>query len=346
MVRIIGCATAALGLFATACTGVEDPPPPDPTTPTPPPAPTTPAPVTTPTGDTSDSAVATGTTGDTGTGVVLDCAALPTEPIGSTLFPDIHAYHGLAFDDEGNLIGSRNGDIIKYDYYGGSSLLSPNVGGLEQFDMADDGMLYVASGNTIKQVAPTGGFINVATSINAYGVKVGPDGLVYAADSSQIWRIDPVAMTQEIYIPSGPQRSPKVLDWSPDLTKLYFGNLSGGRVHSVDLDSNFDPVSAPVVLATGVGGWHDGLSVDVCGYIYLADYVTSSMFRISPDGTVDTLFDPPLSRYGHGLKFGSGLYGWREDALYIPQPYNGDTVSEVIIETYHRTWPITAINLP
>jgi hypothetical protein len=39
--------------------------------------------------------------------------------------------------------------------------------------------------------------------------------------------------------------------------------------------------------------------------------------------------------------------GWRHDAIYVTQPYNGNTVVEVDIGVPSRDWPgVTAINLP
>ena len=249
-------------------------------------------------------------------------------------------------DDAGNFYGTSSNNVVKWDSSFTPSIYATNISGTEQMDWAPTGLLYVASGNSIKELDPYGGQRIVGSSISAYGVKVGPDGRIYAADNSRLWRIDPTVPSQEVLIEASPQWSPKVMDWSPDGSKLYFGNISGGRVFSVDLDASFDPVAPPVVLANGVGGWHDGLSVDVCGNLYVADFTTTAMYRITPAGVVSLLFDPISTYYGHGLQFGSGVGPWREDALYVPQPYNGSTVSEVVIGVPHRTWPGKVLNPP
>ena len=49
---------------------------------------------------------------------------------------------------------------------------------------------------------------------------------------------------------------------------------------------------------------------------------------------------------GHGVAWGSGVGGFREDALYLPQPVNGGTVGEAIIGVPYRTWDGTVINAP
>ncbi|MEZ4238115.1 MAG: SMP-30/gluconolactonase/LRE family protein [Myxococcota bacterium] len=288
----------------------------------------------------------TGDTGTTVTGEVVDCAALSASPLSAQILAGPRAHHGLAFDDLGNLLGTRNNDILAWDSFGGQAVYSPGFGYSEQFDMAPDGNLYVAAGNAIRQVAPSGAYVNVGTGISAYGLKVGPDGMIYAADNNQIFRVDPVAQTQQVYLPSGGGRSPRVMDWSPDGTKFYFAELNGGRVFYMDLDSNYDPIGAPTVLANIGGSYHDGIAVDVCGNLYVAVYSASAMYRITPAGQVSTFTDTPLQNYGHGVQFGSGVGGWRADALYVPQPYNGDTVAEMVIGVYHRTWGGTVVNAP
>ena len=40
-----------------------------------------------------------------------------------------------------------------------------------------------------------------------------------------------------------------------------------------------------LVAWSSVGtGWHDGMAVDACGNVYVADYNITAIFRISPDG--------------------------------------------------------------
>ena len=90
------------------------PPPPD--TDVPPPdtdvPPDTDTDETTTTGTTGDTGGATGATGDTGAEEVIDCAALSPTPVSFQLLATPRAYHGLAFDAVGNLIGSDAGNLI------------------------------------------------------------------------------------------------------------------------------------------------------------------------------------------------------------------------------------------
>jgi len=77
--------------------------------------------------------------------------------------------------------------------------------------------------------------------------------------------------------------------------------------------------------------WLDGLTVDACGNLYVPNYETSAVYRIAPDGVVGLYLEQTLEQYGHGLEWGSGVGGWREDALYLPQPYDDATVVEVVV---------------
>ena len=48
-----------------------------------------------------------------------------------------------------------------------------------------------------------------------------------------------------------------------------------------------------------------------------------------------------------GCLSGRGIGGWRDDAIYMPQPYNGDTLGEVVLGVPARGNPnYQAINVP
>ncbi len=90
------------------------------------------------------------------------------------------------------------------------------------------------------------------------------------------------------------------------------------------------------MFATDVGvsgSYHDGLGVDVCGNVYVNDFWSLSFFRVSPLGVVKLLktWASPDPGYGHGQEWGSGLGEWRDDAIYVPQPYDGNTVAELVV---------------
>jgi len=225
----------------------------------------------------------------------------------------------------------------------------PNLGELDQIDVLPNGNFVLAHyGNgTIIQIGPDGGTETLASDQFAYGVRVGPDGRIYTANTQHIYRIDPMTGEQGVWLAVNAFK-PRVIDFSPTADKLYIGSQeSGGGVWQVDLDDQFEPVGSPELLVDNIGDWHDGLGVDVCGNIYLAEYETKALYRISADGTeVITLIQATSSdgMLPHGLAWGSGIGGWREDALYLPQPMNGDTIAEAVIGVPYRTWTGPVIN--
>ena len=92
--------------------------------------------------------------------------------------------------------------------------------------------------------------------------------------------------------------------------------------------------------------YHDGLALDVCGNLYVANYTEFTMFRVTTDGEVDAYYRAGPTGYGHGLQWGVAHDGWREDALYLPRPYGGYTVSEVIIGVPRAGWDGEVLNGP
>ena len=308
------------------------------------------------TGDTAPPAP----TGDTGPSpVVYDCASVPTQPLGFRDVPGARGYHDVAFDPEGYVVGQTvSGDLSRTDYAGNFSVWVPGVGTVQQMVWLPDGDLAVASDvYGIVRVAPSGGTAVINPDIYAYGLVLGPDGLLWAADEAVVHKVDPVSGAATVVVGRGAliRGAPRVLNFDLGYTKLYLGTYIGtqGRIYAVDLDANLDPVGAPYVFVAGVGtgAYHDSLGVDLCGYLYVADYSTAALYRISPDGArVQTLLDAgffPGGNYGHGLEWGNGIGGWLTDAIYLPQPYGQHHVVEVTLGVPSREWTGgVAINLP
>ena len=177
--------------------------------------------------------------------------------------------------------------------------------------------------------------------------------MLYTAGSQGVSRIDPVTGAASILISPGSNWEPHSINFNVGFTKLYIGTVewaNQGRVYGVELDANLDPILSTLqVFASGVGeGWHDGVEVDICGYVYIPDYWTSRLYRIHPDGTPEVFVDWSwdTNQYAHGALFGNGVGGFREDALYVPMPYNGNTVKEIVVGVPRRDWAGIALNAP
>lgn len=295
-------------------------------------------PTSTPTGSTG----ATGSTGDTATVPTFDCTTVPEHPVSFKQMDGARGYHDVAFDPLGHIIGSDDNALIVATYTGQSSVFVPGMGVVQGMDWLPDGDLVVAKDRdgSLERVNAAGGTSTLATDVGAYGVIVGPDGMIYTANQRVIHRIDP-ATGQKTVIGQQNGLRPRVLNFSPDFSQLYIGTyLGNGSLWVVDLDADLNPTSAPRVFAQGVGSgdYHDALGVDICGNLYVPDYTRSALYKITPDGDVTKYADFTIDQYTHGLRWGSGIGGWRDDAIYLPQPYGGNTVVEIVIGVPSRSW--------
>lgn len=268
--------------------------------------------------------------------IETQCDDVPTFNSGDTTLTGARGYHGLAFDAEDEtIIGFDGSSLIKSTYAGSRSVFLPGLSGIQQMDRLPDGDLVLgdSSNGRLLRVTDSGGSATISSGVGSvYGVAVGPDGKVWVANGSAILRVDPdTGVAETIVTVAG--WSAHSLNFNLDSTRLYIGSIgSGGNVYYVDLDEDLNAASEVFVFASGVGGgYHDGLEVDACGNLYVADYTTRGFYRVEPDGTVTTFSDIVSELYGHGAVWGNGVGGWRDDAIYQPQPYNGNTVREVVI---------------
>jgi sugar lactone lactonase YvrE len=265
-----------------------------------------------------------------------DCLHLPNAPLETTELEGARGFHDVAFDAEGWLIGSDGSLLVGATRDGRVRPYAPLSEMVEGMDWLPDGSLVVAStAQGLVRILPTGAQEVLNPDIYAYGVTVGPDGRVYAADGSKVWRLDPAAGETRVWL--DPQRlaapwPPRTIAFDLDYSLMYVGSHAEA-IYVVPIDEHVDPVGPPRrlgVVRPGVS-WLDGLTVDACGNLYVPNYETSAIYRLGPDGVVSLYLEQTLEQYGHGLEWGSGLGGWRTDALYLPQPYDTNTVMELVV---------------
>lgn len=277
---------------------------------------------------------------------VWSCANQPTGNLGERTMSHARAWHGLAFDDAGFLLGwDGNRAIVKSEYAQNRQVYIPGVFGLEQFDRLPNGDYVVGDSFTgsLLRIDAQGSVTTIAANLTGiYGVTTGPDGNVYVVHGD-VSRVDPATGTVERLL-RGRQRTYHSLNFNLDSTIMYLGTIGTDQIWAVPLDPKLDPLADPQPFARIAGsGWIDAVGVDACGNVYVADYYTSGLYRIDPRGNnVTRMARRQTIKYGHGLMWGTGLGGWRVDALYQPQPYNGATVREVIVGLPNgdtvRTW--------
>ena len=295
-----------------------------------------------------------GAGGDTngGTTPAVDCSAVPTEPTGIEPVLGARGYHGIVFDAAGNLIGVHDGTIYKTTSDGVATVLAAGFSQIEGLDVFPNGdLLAVAAddqGNaSLTRITMAGAQQKLlGVSFTTYGVRVVPSGWIYFGEQDGLQIFNPASkQVRSLAMPV----QPRVLDYSPDHKTMYVGTLttddmppgSGpvnplaadqvGLVYQFDLDAAYLPLGKPRLFASKVGGgYHDGLGVDACGNLFVADFQTSGLYRVTSDGKVSLYHQWKEETYGHSLAWGSGVGGWDRLTLYQPQPYNNDHVVKLV----------------
>jgi hypothetical protein len=278
---------------------------------------------------------------------IFDCLNAPTTSPGEVVVPGARGYHGLAFDESGLIVGSDGNSLIKSDRDGNWFVFLPGSGFMQQMTYLPGGDLAYAAGNGVTRVTPAGGTSIIVSNLSLYGLILGPDNLLWGAGSSGIYTIDHNTGSANFLFNLGGATAHS-LGFSPAGDRLYIGTIGPSIVYSVDIDAQFNPVGVPTPFATNVGGgWHDGVGVDACGYLYVPDFWDSKLFRISPSGAVNVFVDWTTSTgYGHGAVFGNGIGGWEVTNLYVPLPYAGNGVKEVEIGVPAAGWGGVVLNAP
>jgi sugar lactone lactonase YvrE len=206
----------------------------------------------------------------------------------------------------------------------------------------EDGSLVVTEHNqgsrSLLRVSPAGGTTVLMAGIGAYGVVVGPDGLVYATTDNTVLRVDPGDLGSEVLVTFPDEVLPRVADFDPSGRKLYIGTRrSDGQVFVVDLDEDLQVATIRPFARTP--GWvHDVLVVDACGNLLVTTFFGTGVYRITPDGTVTTLAELAAEDHVHGAAWGEGVGAWDDHTLYLAHPERGSLVSAWPLGVPSRRW--------
>lgn len=261
-------------------------------------------------------------------------------------------YHGLAIDAEGRIYGTASDlTLVRSTYDGAWMPFLPNVA-TEQIAFAPNGHLILAAADGLGGITPDALRYAINPALYGYGLRIGPNGRGYLAEARALRSVNLVtgiAETLAIVEDEDPAVMAHALDFSPSFDALYVGMTgeSGVNVRVLRLDDDLQPLGPLEDFAEISHGkvWIDGVATDICGNLYVADFTSSKLFRITPDGSSAVYFDwsDDPTQYGHGVIFGTGVGGFREDAIYLPMPYNDHTVQEIIVGVPSRSWAGVAL---
>lgn len=261
---------------------------------------------------------------------IVDCDNLSALPVSFSNLSGFSGSEDFAFDLQGNLVSTREGNMTRQPKSGSRTLLSPNVGETAGTRFLSNGDLVVAQVDRgeLWRIRANGSTETILSGL-AYpnGVEVDKDDVVYVSelDGGRIRRLD-LSTGNATTIATGLE-APNGISFSPDYQTLYVNSFGGGTVHKITVDAQGN-WSQPVLLGQvpgggGGGGFPggktgglDGLTVDSCGNVYVTEYIQGVIWRFSPEGVREEVVDLP-SFWIPNMHWGSGIGGWDESILYV-----------------------------
>lgn len=255
--------------------------------------------------------------------LVYDCANLPQGPFPLEKIPGAVASEDIAFDNQGNLVGSNNTALFKTKAGAKAKLWIPGVNQRAGMRYLPDGKLAVCDDKLGRiLVFDEDGSQKVLVQGLAYpnGITTDLKGFIYVTehDGSRVLRIHPytgayTVLTNQIKNPNG-------IIFNPDFTHLYIGSFGSGYIYKLALS----PTGVPGKLVKwaspiGPGGLLDGIAVDACGNVYVCEYGATDIWRIPASGgaAVKIIDGDTKETYLPNLQWGGGK-GWDPMSIYIP----------------------------
>jgi streptogramin lyase len=254
----------------------------------------------------------------------LQCDNLTTTPT-ITLLPGFIGSEDITFDDEGHVLESDTSSIYKTTKELARQVFVPNLPFRAGMRMTKSGKLVVLDNNTgsIWRIDPDGSRHQLMTGLSyPNGLEIGADDNAYFSDQTTeiVYRLNPETGSHRILTTEVPQ--PNGLTFDPTFRKLYIGSFCGSpnAIWQLDIGEDGEPGSLQPFVSNVGTGCNDGMGVDACGNVYFADYGSSTLYRISPDGEVVTPIiqgGVDVFSYHANFDWGKGVGGWETDKLYV-----------------------------
>jgi len=266
-------------------------------------------------------------TDPTGPTETFDCTTLPPPPTVWRMLNNIPASEDFTIDTDGYLWGVSISTtaLVRTLHDGNPEAILPNVSSWGR------GTRFLSTGDMVIAEPNSGQLIRVdlaGPSVTPVlgnlqepnGIAVGDDDMVYLTEmTGKISRVDPYSGDRTVLYDT--PISTDGISFAPDYRTLYW-NSEQGQVIEAEIDNAGALVGNPAVLAnvnTGYFDLLDGMTVDVCGNIYVVR-MSGYIVRITPDGQQQELID--FSNFQGGVfisaaNFGSGYGGFEKENLYV-----------------------------
>ena len=182
---------------------------------------------------------------DTGTvdpPVDYDCENVADLPVEYETMTGYTTSEDFTFDDQGNLIATHNGNLIKMAMGGDKQVITPNVGFTAGMAFLPNGEVIVASvdNGALWRVAKNGAKVTVLSGLEyPNGLDIDEDGMVYVAeqDGQRLRRVDP--FTGEFEVIGEDLCNANGVSFAPGYQRVYVGSFGCGVVYAIDrIDKN------------------------------------------------------------------------------------------------------------
>jgi sugar lactone lactonase YvrE len=272
-------------------------------------------------GESSVSVTGTGESGSSDTGTRA-CDDLPAAPVAFELATDeLDGSDDIAFDGAGWLYGKQGDAIVRIDAGGVVEPYADLAGLGYGLRFRSDGELLVAmwTQDRVVRVTPAGQVFDFITPIDLpNGIHVDSEDRAWIGDiaTARILRAATDGTTTDVITGAGASSvGGIVLDEARSL--LWFTQYEAGQIRNAPIDAGGN--AGEVAIVTTLPGRPNGLALDVCGHLYIADHLNDDVYRLQLDDGGVPLGDPELlaelPTFVYNLAFGRGD-GWSETSLY------------------------------
>jgi hypothetical protein len=261
-------------------------------------------------------------------GPPFDCTHLPTQDDWDFIELE-YTSEEFAFDKSGYVIiaSDWSGAILRENLTGDVEVIAPfqseELAGVDLFPNGDILFADEENGTLMKMTLSGEESVVAGALLSPNSVIVHPDGMVFTTAFDAILEVIPGSGEVSTLVePGGYDLDGLTL--SRDFQYLWFNEDELGTVYRVRVDGTGDAtLMAEVDLAQGVE--LDGMTTDICGNVY-ALHTDGHVTRIRPDGRTEEFVKlAPIGddMWTSAAHFGSGMGGWRADALYIMDRFGG-----------------------